>query len=194
MLTDAQFDRSRRLALRLAGIELCDRHRELLERRSRRLGVRDSAGLDSLLGAVEEGETTARQRFVCLLTTKFTGFFRHPRHFEIAAEHALRAADRRGRARLWSAAAATGEEPYSLAMALIEVFRRDDPPANILATDIDVEALAVAQQGEYGEPALRCAGTGAARALLERGRRRPALVHRSGRASPGGVPRIEPGQ
>lgn len=155
MLTNAQFDRSRRLALRLAGIELCDRHRELLERRSRRLGVRDSAGLDSLLGAVEEGETTARQRFVCLLTTKFTGFFRHPRHFEIAAEHALLAADRRGRARLWSAAAATGEEPYSLAMKLIEVFRRDNPPANVLATDIDVEALAVAKQGEYGELALR---------------------------------------
>lgn len=40
-------------------------------------------------------------------------------------------------------------------MALLEVFRRDDPPAGILATDIDVEALAVAQRGEYGEPALR---------------------------------------
>jgi chemotaxis protein methyltransferase CheR len=154
MLTDAQFDRSRRLALRLAGIELCDRHRELLERRGRRLGVRDSARLDSLLGAAEEGEPAARQQLLSLLTTKFTGFFRHPRHFEIAAEHALLAADRRGRARLWSAAAATGEEPYSLAMALIEEFRRDDPPANILATDVDVEALGVAQQGEYGELAL----------------------------------------
>jgi chemotaxis protein methyltransferase CheR len=65
-----------------------------------------------------------------------------------------RAADRRGRARLWSAAAATVEEPYSLAMALIEVFRRDDPPATILATDINEEALAVARQGEYGEAAL----------------------------------------
>ena len=155
MLTSQQFDRTRRLALSLAGIELVERHRELLDRRSRRLGILDSAGLDSLLDAVEEGETTASQKLLCLLTTKFTGFFRHPRQFDIAAEHALRAAQHRGRARLWSAAAATGEEPYSLAMALIEVFRRDDPPASILATDVDLDALAVGRQGEYGEAALR---------------------------------------
>jgi chemotaxis protein methyltransferase CheR len=90
-----------------------------------------------------------------LVTTNFTGFFRHPRHFDAAARHALRAVDRRGQARLWSAAAATGEEPYSLAMALIEVFRRDDPPVSILATDIDAEALVIAAQGEYGDRSLQ---------------------------------------
>jgi chemotaxis protein methyltransferase CheR len=155
MLSNQQFERTRRLALSLAGIELAERHRELLARRSRRFGALDGAGLDSLLRAAEEGETTATQQLVRLLTTKFTGFFRHPQHFCIAAEHAIRAADHRGRARLWSAAAATGEEPYSLAMALIEALGRDDPPASILATDVDVEALAVGQQGEYGDAALR---------------------------------------
>src|SRR6516162_8895771 len=40
-LTDEQFERARRLASRLAGIELLDRHRELLERR----GVELVAGL-----------------------------------------------------------------------------------------------------------------------------------------------------
>lgn len=155
MLSNQQFDRTRRLALTLAGIELAERHRELLARRTRRFRALDGAGLDSLLRGAEEGETTATQQFVCLLTTKFTGFFRHPRHFEIAAKHALRVANDRGRARLWCAAAATGEEPYSLAMALIETFGRSDPPAKVLATDIDAEALAVGQRGEYGEAALR---------------------------------------
>lgn len=155
MLSIQQFDRMRRLALGLAGIELVERHRELLDHRSRRLGIRDSAGLDSLLDAVEKGEAAARQKFFCLLTTKFTGFFRHPSHFDIAAEHALRAVQHRGRARLWSAATATGEEPYSLAMALLEVFRSDNPPAAILATDVDEGALAVARLGEYGEAALQ---------------------------------------
>jgi chemotaxis protein methyltransferase CheR len=155
MLSNQQFDRTRRLALSLAGIELAERHREILYRRSRRLGIFDNAGLDSLLHAAEEGEPAARQRLLCLLTTKFTGFFRHPVHFKIAAEHALRAARQRGRARLWSTAAATGEEPYSLAMALVEVFGCEDPPASILATDIEVGALAVAQRGEYSELALR---------------------------------------
>jgi chemotaxis protein methyltransferase CheR len=154
MLSNQQFDRARRLASSLAGIELLDRHRELVCRRSRRLGILDSAGLDSLLGAAEEGEPSAAQKLLCLLTTRFTGFFRHPRHFEIAAAHALRAARERGGAGLWSAAAATGEEPYSLAMALIEILQREDPPVTILATEISEEALAVARSGKYGESAL----------------------------------------
>lgn len=153
MLSNQQFDRTRRLALSLAGIALVERHRALLAHRSRRLGIVDSVGLDALLGAAEDGDTKARKQFLRLLTTKFTGFFRHPAHFTIAAEHALRVAGRHGQARLWSAAAATGEEPYSLAMALIEVFHRDDPPVNILATDIDADALAVALRGEYPDTA-----------------------------------------
>jgi len=112
------------------------------------------ASLDALLSAAEDGDPAAGRQVVSLVTTKFTGFFRHPWHFEVAAGHALGAARRRGRARLWSAAAATGEEPYSLAMALIEVFGHDEPPATILATDINEEALAVARQGKYGESAL----------------------------------------
>jgi len=155
MLSKPQFERTRRLALRLAGIELVERHRELLDRRSKRLGICDSAGLDSLLTAVEQAEPSARKQFLGLLTTKFTGFFRHRHHFELAAEHARCAALQRGRARLWSAAAATGEEPYSLAMTLIEVFESDTPPVNILATDLDVEVLAVLQRGEYSETALQ---------------------------------------
>jgi chemotaxis protein methyltransferase CheR len=152
MLTDQQFKRARRLALELAGIELSGRHRELLERRSARLGGPSAVG--ALLDAAADGQPEARRRLVELLTTNFTGFFRHPWHFHLAAEHALWAVHRRGRARLWSAAASTGEEPYSLAMALIDVFGRDDPPAAILATDIDGAALALARNAEYGEAAL----------------------------------------
>jgi chemotaxis methyl-accepting protein methylase len=40
-------------------------------------------------------------------------------------------------------------------MALIEVFGCDEPPAGILATDIDAEAMAFAQRGEYGAAALQ---------------------------------------
>jgi chemotaxis protein methyltransferase CheR len=107
------------------------------------------------LNAVENGEPAAQQQFLCLLTTKFTGFFRQGNHFQIAASHARRIALRNGSSRLWSAAAATGEEAYSLAMALLEVFERDEPPASILATDIDVDALDFARRGEYREAALR---------------------------------------
>jgi len=160
MLTNEQFDRTRRLALRLAGIELFERHRDVLERRICRLGIQDGAGFDVLLNAADAGGTRAGQQLIGLLTTNFTGFFRHPRHFDLAAEHALWAVHRRGTACLWSAAAATGEEPYSLAMAMIEVFQRNDPPVTILATDIDEDALAVARQAEYAEPALSALAAG----------------------------------
>jgi chemotaxis protein methyltransferase CheR len=154
MLTNEQFGRTRRLALRLVGIELFERHREVLARRLGRLGIHDNAGFDRLLNAVDEGDTQAGQQLIGLLTTNFTGFFRHRRHFDLAAEHALWAVHRRGAARLWSAAAATGEEPYSLAMALIDVFQRPRPPVSILATDIDDGALANARRAEYAEPAV----------------------------------------
>lgn len=151
-LNDAEFERARRLALALCGIELLDRHRELLPRRHDRLGP--GQAFAALLDAAEAGEPGARRRFVELVTTNVTGFFRHPWHFDLAAEHALWAAHRRRTARVWSAAAATGEEPYSLAMAVIEVFRRDDPPVTIVATDVDETALAVARHAAYGDAAL----------------------------------------
>ena len=154
MLTSEQFDRTRRLALTLAGIELFERHRDLIHWRCCRSGPLDSAGYDALLRAAEDGDRDASRRLVCLITTGFTGFFRHPAHFTAAAGHAVQAVARHGHARLWSAGASTGEEPYSLAMALLETVGRDDPPVTILATDISEEGLSVARRAEYGEAAL----------------------------------------
>jgi|ERR1035437_570230 chemotaxis protein methyltransferase CheR len=154
MLTPEQFDRTRQLALRLAGIELFDRHREVLARKIRRLGIHDAAGFNTLLMAADAGDARAGQQLIGLLTTTFSGFFRNPSQFDQAAEHALWAVHRRGATRLWSVAAAMGEEPYSLAMALIDIFQSNDPPATILATDINEAALAVALRGEYGEASL----------------------------------------
>jgi chemotaxis protein methyltransferase CheR len=47
-------------------------------------------------------------------------------------------------------------------MALIEVFRRDDPPASIIATDVDADALAAARRGEYDERVVRSAAVAGA--------------------------------
>jgi chemotaxis protein methyltransferase CheR len=154
LLTGEQFDRTRRLALELAGIELFDRHREVLGRRSHRLGLADPAALDALLDEAERGVGEARRRVIDLVTTKFTGFFRNSHHFDVAAEGAREAVRRRGAARMWSAGAATGEEPYSLGIASIMAFGRDDPPVSILATDVDEAALEVARKGVYAERAL----------------------------------------
>ena len=137
LLSHEQFERVQRLALQLAGIELVERHRDVIDRRRRRVGMDASGEFTRLLDAAECGDSCAIRRLTGLLTTNFTSFFRHPHHLDLAAEHTLWVVHRRGAARLWSAASATGEEPYSLAMALTEVFQRDDPAVTILATDID---------------------------------------------------------
>jgi chemotaxis protein methyltransferase CheR len=155
MISPQQFERVQRLALKLAGIELVDRHRLLLERRSKRLGIHSTADFEALLNAVTAGKADEIQAFLSLLTTTFTSFFRQPQHFELAAEQAVRAVQHRGQARFWSAGSATGEEPYSLAMTLIEAFGDNFPLASVLATDIHAEALEFARRGIYADAAVR---------------------------------------
>ena len=51
---------------------------------------------------------------------------------------------------VWCSAASTGEEPYSIAMTLIEALgERAGAAASVMATDIDTQVLAKAQAGIF---------------------------------------------
>ncbi len=80
-----------------------------------------------------------------------TAFWRHPEQLAAIARHA---ASRPGPARIWSAGCATGEEPYGVAMALLEAGRRGRGDA-ILATDVSARALDAARAATYRDRALR---------------------------------------
>jgi chemotaxis protein methyltransferase CheR len=101
-----------------------------------------------------EGEAE-RNEMLTSLTTNVTRFLREPHHFEHLTSHILRPfLDRgaRGRLRLWSAACSTGQEPYSMAFALLTVWPDAvNHDARILATDVDRKVLATAEEGTYGE-------------------------------------------
>jgi chemotaxis protein methyltransferase CheR len=57
--------------------------------------------------------------------------------------------------RIWSAPCATGEEPYSIAMWLLENWPEVDvQDIEIVGSDIDTECLTAARQGEFGQRAL----------------------------------------
>ena len=57
--------------------------------------------------------------------------------------------------RIWSMPCSTGEEPYSLAMWLLENWPEVDPyDIEIVGSDIDTRALLAAEEGLYGERAL----------------------------------------
>jgi chemotaxis protein methyltransferase CheR len=80
-----------------------------------------------------------------------TAFWRHPEQLLAVAREA---APRPGPLRIWSAGCATGEEPYSVAIALLEAGRRGAGDT-ILATDLSARALDAARAATYGDRALR---------------------------------------
>lgn len=83
-----------------------------------------------------------------------TYFFRHPEQLEALRDTLFRTAEPARPLSIWSAGCSTGEEPYSIGMALVESGR----PAGldeILATDVSERALGVARAGVYGAWSLR---------------------------------------
>lgn len=102
------------------------------------------------------------KRLASHLTVGETYFFRDPALFEALEKQILPSliAARRAQGllqlRLWSAGCATGEEPYSLAILLDRLLPdRSRWALTILATDINLEALHVAQQGIYRQWSFR---------------------------------------
>ncbi|HYN94477.1 MAG TPA: protein-glutamate O-methyltransferase CheR, partial [Pilimelia sp.] len=95
-------------------------------------------------------DAAAQQRLVEELTVHESSFFRDAGQLAAVAEHVLPTLP--GPIRIWSAGCANGQEPYSLAMLLLE---RGHQNARVVATDISTRALARAEAGRYSDAALR---------------------------------------
>jgi chemotaxis protein methyltransferase CheR len=159
--SDADFDALRKLVKEITGINLTDQKRELvygrLARRLRALHLRTFAEYRDLLS--EDGGEEIRE--LCnAITTNLTSFFRENHHFEYLRDHVLGPlqSSRTGsrRVRIWSSACSTGEEPYSLAMTVLESFQDlRSWDVKILATDLDSDVLAKAKRGLYGADRMR---------------------------------------
>jgi len=91
-------------------------------------------------------------QFVNAMTTNLTSFYRESHHFEYLSQTYIPALAQAGQRnlRIWSSACSVGEEPYSIALSLLEsgidVSKWD---IKILATDIDTDVLATAKRGVY---------------------------------------------
>lgn len=91
-----------------------------------------------------------RQQFINCLTTNKTDFFREKHHFDFLRDVVIPQCTEKRRIRIWSAACSTGEEPYTLAMTLLENCPKSQGwDVRITASDIDTNVLAAAQAGEY---------------------------------------------
>ena len=153
--TDSDFNYFKNLAARLTGIHLADNKRELVYGRvTRRLWTLRLNSFAEYIKLLESGNQEELEQFTNMMTTNLTSFFREMHHFEMLTEDVIptlmKNKPRGSRIRIWSAGCSTGEEPYSIAMALKEkVPGISSWDLKILATDLDSEVLAHGAAGVY---------------------------------------------
>jgi chemotaxis protein methyltransferase CheR len=164
-LTDEECARFCGLIYRAAGIRIADNKRVMVgnrvRRRLRATGIASFreyyAYLTSPAGARE------MPLFLDVITTNETYFFRDPQHYQWLGKEFLPEVARLApahkhprRLRIWSAACSTGEEPYSMA---IEILERRPLLAGwrikVLGTDISGAALDEARAGAYDARSVR---------------------------------------
>ena len=147
--TGRDFEYVRKLIYERAGISLsASKQNMVYSRLVRRVRANGLSNFKDYLGLLERGDADEWEEFTNSLTTNLTAFFREEHHFPILAEHVQKRKSRQ-QIQLWCSAASTGEEPYSMAMTMVEVFGSFSPPVHILATDVDTKVLATAQRGVY---------------------------------------------
>ena len=149
-INDADFKRFQQLIYKIAGISLSDAKKVLLVGR---LGKRLKAlGLESYgdyYKYVAGGRDAAElQLMVELLTTNETYFFREEKHFEFLAERIVPDHPPGTSLDIWSAAASTGEEIYTLCMVLADTMGVNGA-WTITGSDINTQVLALARSGHY---------------------------------------------
>lgn len=140
------------------GIVLKDHKKDMvysrLARRLRELGLNNFADYCALLKA--KGGNEELSVLINAITTNLTRFFREGHHFEHVKEvvlpevNQLASASGRHRLRIWSAGCSSGEEPYSIAMTLVQAMPRLQMwDAKILATDLDTNMVTKGRTGLY---------------------------------------------
>lgn len=147
--TNADFERVRKLIYEHAGISLSPTKQDMVySRLARRLRETHKNSFGEYLALLERGDKAEWEKFVNSLTTNLTSFFREPHHFPILADH-LRKLQGKTAIKIWCSAASTGEEPYSIAMTVVETFNSFNTPVTIVASDLDTNVLATASRGVY---------------------------------------------
>ncbi len=143
----------------IAGIVLNTSKKEMVYRRITRIirerKISSFTEYCDLLKAEPEKE---KDYFINAITTNLTSFFREQHHFDYMVQHELpklikNSLTNHKRLRIWSSASSTGEEPYSIAITLLETMKDSlsQWDAKILATDIDSNVLAAGKSGVYDD-------------------------------------------
>ncbi|KAA9007970.1 CheR family methyltransferase [Histidinibacterium aquaticum] len=154
--TEEHFRAIARLAHENFGLDLQPEKRALVySRLTRRLRALQLSDFDAYLGRLAGPESADEHaELLSALTTNVTHFFREAHHFDEFRDKvlpgAIAEARAGGRIRFWSAGCSAGQEPYSIALTILDTC----PDAasldiRILATDVDPRILETARTAVY---------------------------------------------
>ncbi len=156
-ITDEEFSQLREFIHAHTGIALSRHKRALVcSRLAKRLRYHDLKHYADYYALLTQSDPEGEELVAMInsITTNKTDFLRESHHFRFLAEEIFPVyrhnPNRQRPLRLWSAAASTGEEAYSLAMTALECMPSfNEQDIRILATDIDTDVLAHAENGIY---------------------------------------------
>jgi len=159
-LTEDEFRRLCEYLYRRTGMVFTEAKRYYVERRvwerMAETGAASFAGYFALLRTDTRDEI---QQFVNAFTVNETYFYREEYQLKCLTNDLMteRVSDKQAGdpIRIWSAACSTGEEPYSIAIWLLENWSRvDEYFIEIVGSDIDTRVLELARAGTFGKRAL----------------------------------------
>ncbi|EGA70290.1 MCP methyltransferase, CheR-type [Vibrio sinaloensis DSM 21326] len=147
-MTRTQFGQIQNLLESYTGIRLGEHKRIMVENRlSARLKAKKCPSYDDYLLLLSSGENSEEFGwFIDKLTTHETSFFREPHQFE-SLKQILRRRKSITPIRVWSAACATGEEAYSLAMLLTDEL--GTASWSLVGSDVSQASLNKARECRY---------------------------------------------
>jgi chemotaxis protein methyltransferase CheR len=156
VITDADFQKFAEFFYRKTGIHFDDSKRYFVDKRL--IDRIESTGAENFrawfVALRFEADGAEMQHLVNTMTVNETYFFREAYQFDCLVNHMLDEVAARkppgSRIRIWSIPSSTGEEPYSIAIYLLERWARiEQYDVEILSSDIDTTVLQAAQRGVY---------------------------------------------
>lgn len=153
-MTDEEFENFRKIIYDEIGINLMSHKKIMLQgrirKRLKKLGMNSYSKYYAL---ILEDKEELLQMFNVVSTNK-TEFFRENHHFDFLneiipkmAKENLKSGNRKFS--IWSSASSTGEEPYSIAMTVLNHKELDTYKVKVIASDISTDVLTRADLGIY---------------------------------------------
>jgi len=159
-ITEEEFRRLSEFLYRRTGMVFTESKRYYVQRRvTDRMAATGAASFASYFARLRSDVAGEVEHFVNAFTVNETYFYREDHQLrcltnDLLAERTKRR-PRTETIRIWSIPCSTGEEPYSIAIWLLENWARVDAyDIEIIGSDIDTRALKAAAEGVFGKRAL----------------------------------------